>query len=137
MRRSEPESREFFKERYGRARLEANREVERRVLGHDVGLNGYTTVEQARALADHLELSPESRLLDLGAGRGWPGTFLSWLSGCPVVLADVPVEALRAARGFARSRGISELASTVSADGARLPFASRAFAAITHADVFC
>ncbi len=137
MRRSEPESRQFFRERYGRDRLAATREVERRVLGHEVGINGYTTVEQAEGLASELELTPDTLLLDLGAGRGWPGTFLSWSTRCPVVLADVPLEALRAARGIAESRGVAGRTRAVCADGAALPFRGRPFRAIVHADVFC
>jgi hypothetical protein len=38
-----PDSPEFFRERYGRPRLEGARQVDRSVLGHDAGLNGYTT----------------------------------------------------------------------------------------------
>ncbi len=37
-------------EKYARSRPDAVQQVERAVLGHEVGLNGYTTVEQAQAL---------------------------------------------------------------------------------------
>ncbi len=41
---------------YSPARSHVARQLERAALGHEVGLNGYTTVEQARVLAGHLQL---------------------------------------------------------------------------------
>jgi SAM-dependent methyltransferase len=132
-----PESPEFFRERYGRPRQEATRSVERRVLGHDVGLNGYTTVEQADALIQHLRLAPGQELLDLGAGRGWPGSHLAHRSGCRVVLTDIPLEALREAVSFVETRRVREHAWAVAAEGSALPFRAGHFDAVVHADVFC
>jgi len=131
------EDKEFFRERYGRTRQEASREVERSVLGHDVGVNGYTTVAEAGALVEHLGLSPTSLLLDLGSGRGWPGSYLSRLGGCRVVLTDIPLEALRAAREYVETREVGARARIVAAEGGALPFAPDLFDAISHADVFC
>lgn len=131
------ERREHFLERYARPRADAARQVERAVLGREVGVNGYTTVEQAGRLHDALALSAEARLLDLGAGRGWPGSYLVAASGCRVVSSDIPVNALRAARGYFTRAGIHGRAVAVSADGVALPFRSRAFDAVVHADVFC
>ncbi len=122
---------EFFTETYARPRSDAKRQVERAVLGDEVGLNGYTTVEQAQALADHLSLLPTTRLLDVGAGEGWPGSYLARSSGCSLVASDVPLDALRAAKGYL------EQASAVSADGCALPFRSGSFDGVVHADVFC
>ena len=132
-----PEDRAFFRERYGRTRSEAARRVERLVLGHDVGLNGYTTVDQARRLRQSLDLSSASRLLDVGSGRGWPGVFLGWASECQVVLSDIPVAALRQAQQYAEGRSVSGLVRTVCADGRSLPFCSECFDAVVHADVLC
>ena len=131
------EDREFFRERYGRTRQEASRDVERSVLGHDVGVNGYTTVGQAEALMEHLRLSPSSLLLDLGSGRGWPGSYLSRLAGCGVVLTDLPLEALRSAREYVETRGVGARTRIVAAEGGALPFVPDLFDGISHADVFC
>ena len=134
---SPEETREFFRARYGRERSEAARTVERVVLGHEVGLNGYTTLSEADRLVECLELSPDSLLLDVGAGCGWPGTHIAESSRCRVVLSDIPVEALRQARRHARRRGVSNRVRVVCAEGAALPFVARSVDAVVHADVLC
>ncbi len=101
------------------------------LLGHEVGLDGYTTVQQAQALHDHLALSSNARLLDVGAGHGWPGSHLAASSGCSLVATDIPVDVLRAAQRYIGQ------ATAVSADGRELPFPSGSFDVVVHADVFC
>ncbi len=127
----------FFRERYGRKRSEASLKVERWVFGGQVGANGYTTVAQAQRLSESLELGPDSLLLDLGSGRGWPGTFLAEHSGCRVVLSDIPLEALRQSRRYAAARGVSDRTTAVCVDGTAMPFGPGHFDAICHSDVFC
>lgn len=126
-----------FLERYGRQRSEAAREVERIVLGHDVGLNGYTTLPQADGLVDVLVLSSSSTVLDLGSGRGWPGLHLATAVGCRVVVTDRPIAALRQARVSALRREVSRRVDTVAAEGSALPFGPACFDAVVHADVLC
>src|SRR5262245_58853227 len=71
--REERSTRQRFRDRYGEDRTEAVLRIERAVIGGDWGANGYTTIAQADLLGDALGLVPGMRLLDLGAGRGWPG----------------------------------------------------------------
>lgn len=133
-RRDQDETFEFF---YSRPQSDAAREVERSVLGHAVGLNGYTTVEQADRLREVLLLGPTRRLLDVGAGRGWPGSHLAGSSGCRLVSTDVPVDALREAKSNLEAAGLRERSETAAADGRALPFRSECFDAVVHADVLC
>ena len=98
MTNTEHETRERFAGRYRVAPAEVFRRIELAVIGGDWGANGYTTMAQADTLARELGLRPGVRLLDLGAGRGWPGLYLAAGTGCQVVLADVPIEGLRSMR---------------------------------------
>lgn len=136
MTRDEEEARATFSERYAVPRGEANTLVEQAVIGGDFGANGYTTMAQARHLADLLMLGPGRRLLDVGAGRGWPGLYLGEQSGCDVVLTDLPLEGLRTARSRAEARGVERVAAVVTS-GARLPFRRGTFDAVVHTDVIC
>jgi len=129
--------REFFVDRYSRLRSDAARQVERQVLGHEVGLNGFTTVEQARVLLDLLELGPRRRLLDIGAGRGWPGTLLAEASGCHLTSTDIPVNALAETKRVLGEKGLAHRCVVIAANALALPFPPAHFHAISHADVFC
>ena len=121
-----------FSSRYAEEGTAAGRLVERRVIGANGGVNGYTTLAQADRLVEALNLSPESRLLDLGSGRGWPGLHVAARAGCRVVLTDVPAAAIRAAQR--RSADASDQVSLARASATHLPFAPRTFDAICHAD---
>ncbi|MEE8587145.1 MAG: class I SAM-dependent methyltransferase [Acidobacteriota bacterium] len=133
--RNKNEDPDFFIEKYSRPRTRILRQVERTVLGHECGLNGYTTVEQARKLGELLHLNREGRLLDIGGGFGWPGLDIARSSGCSVVSTDLPLAALLNARANAQALGLSAHAQPAAADGRALPFRSASFDAVTHADV--
>jgi ubiquinone/menaquinone biosynthesis C-methylase UbiE len=128
------ESEQRFRDRYSIAASKAAREVEREVIGANVGANGYTTLRQADLLAERLGLGPDTLLLDVGCGRGWPGLYLAKTTGCRAVLADVPEPALRTAVGRADRDRLGGRASVVRASGMELPFRPRSFDAVTHTD---
>jgi len=113
------------------------REIERRVRGSDYGGTSWTTREQAEQAAARLALAPGLRLLEVGAGSGWPALFLATFSGCEVVLTDLPLSGLRIARARAAGDGLESRCSVFAADGAALPFAGCLFDRIHHADVLC
>lgn len=121
-------------ERYGLPANDASKVIERRVIGANYGTNGYTTLAQARSLVKALRLGPGVRLLDVGAGRGWPGLYLSEVTGCEAVLADVPPPALRIAIARRDQLSLSSLVSVCRASGTSLPFRAASFDAVVHTD---
>jgi ubiquinone/menaquinone biosynthesis C-methylase UbiE len=126
-----------FHARYSAPVTEASLIVEREAIGANVGANGYTTLSQAAVLAEELRLGPGMRLLDIGAGRGWPGLYLARESGCEAVLADLPLPGLGAALVRAGGEGLSERVSVLRAAGERSPLRSRSFDAVVHTDTLC
>jgi SAM-dependent methyltransferase len=84
-----------------------------------------------------LELRPAVKLLDVGAGTGWPGLYLAELTGCDVVVVDLPLGGLRLARERAAADSLSQRCEVVAADGAALPFKDASFDALSHSDVLC
>lgn len=113
------------------------RNLERTVLGCDYGATSWTTRHEATQIAELLGLNARMRLLDVGAGAGWPGLYLAQLTGCDVVLTDLPVVGLERARERAAQESLPERCTVVVADGAALPFADASFDAISHSDVLC
>jgi len=113
------------------------RDLERSVCGCAYGSTSWTTRREAERIAELLELGPDVQLLDVGAGSGWPGLYLAQLTGCDVVLVDLPLVALRIALARATDDGLSERCEAVAADGAALPFLDGSFDALSHSDVLC
>ena len=124
-----------FSEVYAKAQTEAELAMEREVFGANEGIRGYTTVAQADALAKRLALRPGMRLLDIGAGRGWPGLYLARTTGCQVIVSDLPLPALRDGMERAHRYRVQGRSSFVLASGTHLPFRRRVFDAIAHTDV--
>src|SRR4030081_3613023 len=94
-----------FARDYELGRSAAVRDLERSVLGCDYGGTSWTTRREAGRIAALLELRPGVRLLDVGAGAGWPGLYLAQVTGCDVVLADLPVVGLQIALERAAAAG--------------------------------
>ena len=106
--REERETMQRFAERYRDEVNDVTEQIERTVIGGTWGANGYTTVSQADRLREVLHLQPGRRLLDVGAGRGWPGLYLAARTGCGAVLSDVPVEGLISAKARVETERLSD-----------------------------
>jgi 2-polyprenyl-3-methyl-5-hydroxy-6-metoxy-1,4-benzoquinol methylase len=126
-----------FADRYREERVDVVQTIERAVIGGDWGANGYTTADQADRIAELLGLGASSLLLDVGAGRGWPGLYLAARTGCSVVLSDVPIEGLNVAAARSRTEGLSARALCVNASARDNPFRDERFDAVVHTDVLC
>ncbi len=113
------------------------REIERRVCGCDYGGTSWTTRGEARRLGELLGLAPGVRLLEIGAGSGWPGLYLATTTGCEIVQTDLPLDGRKIAAARATADGLAETCRAAVADGAALPFETACFDAIVHSDVLC
>jgi hypothetical protein len=65
-----------FDELYVRAQSPVILSIERSVCGCDYGGTSWTTRDEAERIGAILGLRPGLRLLDLGAGSGWPALYL-------------------------------------------------------------
>ena len=119
-------------ERYKPSRAQITRLLEKAAFGHEVGLNGFTTIDQAEKLADYLGSTPGAGCSTSGPGWGWRGSHVAHLSGCRLVSTDIPWDALVTTKRLpGMNREVAGAAATA------LPFCSSSFDAVVHADVFC
>ncbi|SDF20574.1 Methyltransferase domain-containing protein [Blastococcus fimeti] len=97
-----------------------------RALGPDhaipAGCRGSGSEGALRWLADRLELRPDSRVLDAGAGVGGPAAWLAAERGVRPVCAEPMVAAVRASRRLFGLRSVVAM-------GQQLPFADVSFGA--------
>ncbi len=133
----EQAQRERFESFYLRSQSPVMLTIERAVCGCDYGGNSWTTQAEAGQIAARLALRPGVRLLDLGAGSGWPGLYMGKTSGCNVALVDLPLSGLRIAAQRADRDGMAGTVWATVADAAALPFAEKSFDAISHSDLLC
>ncbi len=106
-------------------------------LGCDYLATSWTTREEADRMIGFMELGPSCRLLDVGAGAGWPGLYLAKTSGCDVTLIDPSADAIaRARRRAGEDKSVGTWTADVG-DGADLPYDDDSFDAISHSDVLC
>jgi SAM-dependent methyltransferase len=128
---------EDFDLAYRRGQLPPVQTVEQRVCGCAYGATSWATRGEADLVAAALGLAARVRLLDVGAGSGWPALYLAAKSGCDSTLVDVPLTGLRIAVERAVSDGLATRCRALAADGARLPFADATFDVISQSDVLC
>jgi len=126
-----------FEYKHERHTHPAIRALERDVLGCDFGGTSWTTREQADQIPAALGLNPDSKLLEIGAGTGWPGLYMASSTGCQLTLLDIPVNALRHALQRAIDEDLADSTCAIAASGEALPFADETFQAIGHSDVLC
>lgn len=133
----EQAQRQRFDAAYLRAQSPIMLSIERSVCGCDYGGNSWTTRDEAQRISTRLGLRPGVRLLDVGAGSGWPGLYMAEISGCSVVLVDLPLTGLRIAAKRAAKDRIPGPCWVALADAAYLPFCDESFDAISHSDLLC
>ena len=126
-----------FETMYARSVAPVMRKIEACVFGCDYGGNSWTTRAEADDIAGRLDLRPEVRLLDLGAGSGWPALYFTATYGCEAVLVDLPEIGLRIAADRATRDGLSRQVACLVADAADLPLTDGRFDAISHSDLLC
>lgn len=129
--------RDRLNERYRWACAPVMLDIERRICGCDYGGTSWTSRAEADRMAEELALAPGRRLLELGAGSGWPGLYMARSTGCAVTLVDLPLNGLEVARDRARADGLSGRSMGLVADAAALPFPDAAFESISHSDLLC
>lgn len=128
---------EHFAERYRLGQVPIMLEVERAFCGCDYGGTSWTTRAEAERLVPLMALGPGTRLLDVGAGSGWPGLYLARLTGCDATLVDVPLQGIRTAASRAEAERLAGACWLAVADGAMLPFRRGQFDAVSHSDLLC
>jgi phosphoethanolamine N-methyltransferase len=126
-----------FEQSYSNLQSAVMLSIERQVCGCDYGGNSWTTRDEAQRIGAMLGLGPGVRLLDVGAGSGWPGLYLAEQSGCDLALIDLPLSGLKIAAERANRDQNSGKYLVACANATNMPFKEASFDAVSHSDLLC
>jgi len=104
------------------------------LLGDSLHPGGAALTER---LGRMLKLGPQSRVLDVAAGRGTSAFTFAARFGCEVIGLDYSRRNVEAAKRDASARGLSKKVSFYCGDAERLPFADCVFDAIVCECALC
>lgn len=126
---------DHYDAQYGNFATELYRSIRSDAFGEDIGQNGWLTATEQDEFLSWLELSDQSRLLDIACGSGGPTLRVTRLTGCYVHGVDIHEQGIAAAKAAALQAGVGDRADFSVVDAsAPLPFDSNSFDAVTCID---
>jgi ubiquinone/menaquinone biosynthesis C-methylase UbiE len=126
---------EFYETRYAPDRQRLQDMICREVYDDYFGQNSWITTANYGRFYGWLEVTSESRVLDVACGNGAPALRLARMFGCMVWGIDSNAHAIARASAVTRERELSERVRFEIHDaGQRLPFPDRVFDAVTCLD---
>lgn len=90
----------------------------------------YHGTDAVKHAAEKLQLTPESRVLDIGSGLGGPARFLAHTVGCHVTALDIQDGMHTIASDLTRRAGLAEKVTHVLGDALSYPFPDAGFDAV-------
>ena len=111
--------------------------------GEDIHIGIYDSTDQAireasrrtvEVMSDKLELTPDDKLLDIGAGYGGSARYVAERFGCSAVCLNLSEVQNERNRRLNRKQGLQELVSVVEGNFEELPFPQESFTVVWSQD---
>jgi SAM-dependent methyltransferase len=129
---------DLYDSAYGNYATDVYRQIRLATYGEDLGQTSWVTNEESRAIPQLLQLTPASRVLEIGCGSGGYALQVAATTGCSIVGVDINDAGIRNASSLAHARNLRDRASFEQCDVSKtLPFPDAAFDAIFANDVLC
>ena len=123
---------------YGNYELDVYREVRIETYGEDLGQTSWVTTEESSEIPRLLQLTSESRVLEVGCGSGRYALQVAEVVGCRLIGVDINGPGVANASQLARARNMESRVSFEQCDvSKRLPFQDQSFDAVFSNDVLC
>src|ERR1700760_1590958 len=123
---------------YGNYETDVYRQVRLATYGEDLGQTSWVTNEESGAIPQTLQLTPASRVLEIGCGSGGYALQVAADTGCTIVGVDINEAGVRNASTIAHARHLADRVSFEQCDVSKaLPFPDAAFDAVFANDVLC
>jgi cyclopropane fatty-acyl-phospholipid synthase-like methyltransferase len=129
---------DLYNSAYGNYAEDVYRQVRLATYGEDLGQTSWVSNEESRAIPQMLQLTPASRVLEIGCGSGAYALQIASVVGCSIVGVDINDAGVRNANTLARARHLADRVSFQHCDVSKtLPFPDAAFDAAFANDVLC
>ena len=102
---------DLYNNAYGNYAEDVYRQVRLATYGEDLGQTSWVTNEESRAIPQTLQLTPASRVLEIGCGSGGYALQVASVVGCSIVGVDINDAGVRNANTLARARHLADRAS--------------------------
>jgi SAM-dependent methyltransferase len=110
-------------------------DIRREAFGEDIGQTGWLTAQEQDRFIAWLELSPQSRVLDVACDSGRPMLRIAEKTGCQVCGVDLHSEGVANATARSKELGLEGRADFIQGDAnERLPFDASSFDAVICID---
>jgi len=106
-----PDKVELYDGEYGNYDADVYRQVRLETYGVDFGQTSWVTNEESRAIPQALQLTPASRVLEIGCGSGGYALQVAAVAGCSIVGVDINDAGVRNANTLARGRHLADRVS--------------------------
>jgi SAM-dependent methyltransferase len=133
-----PEKIDLYDSAYSHYEADVYRRVRIATYGEDLGQTSWLTNEESAEIPRLLQLTPESRVFELGCGSGRYALKLAETIGCSVFGVDLNESGIRTATALAGDRNLSARVTFGRCDVShKLPFGDASFDAVFANDVLC
>lgn len=123
---------------YSNYALDLYREIRLETYGVDLGQTSWVNTEESQEIPHALNLTPESRVLEIGSGSGRYALQIAQAIGCRMIGVDINESAIQTASQLAAAQNMSPQIRFERCDVSKpLPFEDAAFDAIFSNDVLC
>lgn len=129
---------DLYDHAYSNYEKDVYRDVRIETYGEDLGQTSWVTKKESDEIPQLLELTPQSRVLEIGCGSGRYALRVAEKKRCQVVGIDLNAYGIRNGNELARARNLDDLARFSECDvSKRLPFADQEFDGVFANDVLC
>jgi SAM-dependent methyltransferase len=129
---------DLYDSAYGNYAADVYRQVRLATYGEDLGQTSWVTNEESGAIPHILQLTPASRVLEIGCGSGGYALQVATACGCSIVGVDINDAGIRNANTLALARHLADRVSFEQCDISKpLPFPDATFDAAFANDVLC
>ncbi|MBV8116101.1 MAG: methyltransferase domain-containing protein [Silvibacterium sp.] len=129
---------DLYDSSYSHYESDVYRQVRIATYGADLGQTSWVTNEESAEIPRLLQLTPASRVLEIGCGSGRYALQLAETMGCSVLGVDINESGIRNGAALARARNLSARVTFEQRDvSQKLSFPDVSFDAISANDVLC